>query len=74
MSIVCDGCGKSVPNPTRLGRATPRDYCEECEAVARKFMEAEEALRADLHERFVDDRALLIANLAPGNFKLPDVP
>lgn len=74
MSVVCDGCGNPVENPVVLGRAVKRDYCERCVDLARKFIEAEDALRAAMHERFIDDRALLIANLGADNFKLPDVP
>jgi hypothetical protein len=71
---VCDGCGKPIDAPVVLGRTVPRDYCEDCAVVARKFMEGEDALRKALHEKFIDDRASLIANLLAGSFKLPDVP
>jgi hypothetical protein len=71
---LCDGCGKTVDFPVKLGRTIPRDYCEDCALVARKFMEGEDALRKALHENFIDDRASLIANLLARSFKLPDVP
>jgi hypothetical protein len=71
---VCDGCGKPEDSPVVLGRTVPRDYCAECAVSARKFMEAEEELRKYMHEHFIDERAMLIANLSVGTFKLPDVP
>jgi hypothetical protein len=71
---VCDGCGNPVDAPVALGRTVPRDYCEDCAETARKFIEGEDALRKELHEKFIDDRALLIANLSAEGFKLPDVP
>lgn len=71
---VCDGCGKPEDAPVILGCTVQRDYCADCAAKARLFIEGEDALRKALHERFIDDRALMIANLGAMNFKLPDVP
>lgn len=73
VSLHCDGCGKPVENPVKVGHITERDYCEECATVAGRFVDAEEALRKTTQERFVDDRALLIAQFSTGGFKLPDV-
>lgn len=71
---TCDGCQKSIDSPTKVGHITKRDYCDECAAKAKQFVEAEEALRKITHERFTADRELLVANFSEGGFKLPDVP
>lgn len=71
---TCDGCQKSVDSPTKVGYITRRDYCGECAVKAKQFVEAEEALRTAMHERFTTDRQLLVANFSEGGFKLPDVP
>lgn len=70
----CDGCGAPVENPVKVGHVVKRDYCETCKEIAERFMREEEALRKATHERFMDDRALLIARYSAGNFKLPDLP
>ncbi len=74
ISYSCDGCGKSVENPARVGHTVKRDYCADCAEAAKKYIEAEEALRKELHEKFIDDRALLVARFSANGFKLPDTP
>ena len=70
--FVCDGCGNRVDMPKKVGHIVKREYCETCAATAEKFIAEEEALRRAIQEKFVDDRAALIAKYT--GFKLPDVP
>lgn len=70
--FVCDGCGAAVENPAKVGHITRREYCESCKVKAEEFVAAEEKLRRETHERFIDERAFLIAKYA--GFLLPDVP
>ena len=70
----CDGCGEGVDSPKKVGFVLKRDYCPACAAIADKFLHEEEALRKVTQERFVVERALLIAKYSAGGFKLPDVP
>lgn len=74
ISYSCDGCAKPVESPKKVGHVVRREYCETCAEIAENFIEQEEALRKATQERFVDDRALLIARFSAGNFKLPDLP
>ena len=74
ISYSCDGCGKPVENPVKVGHVVKRDYCAECATAADAFIEAEEVLRQDAQTRFIDERAALIAKYSAGNFKLPDLP
>lgn len=76
MSVVygCDGCRLAVLEPTKVGRVIRRDYCNDCAAKARAYMEAEEELRKRLVVSFEEDRGLLIAAASEGGFALPDVP
>ena len=71
---ACDGCGAAVDSPKKVGFVLKRDYCPTCAAIADKFLHEEEELRKATQERFVDERALLIARYAVDNFKLPDLP
>lgn len=73
VSFSCDGCGKPLDEPVKVGHVIIRDYCTECSEKAERFLKAEESLRETLYERFTDDRALLIANFGE-KFRLPDVP
>lgn len=73
ISFSCDGCGNPVTDPVKIGHITRREYCEECKVIAERFVEAEESLRATTHERFIDDRALLVAKFSEGGFRLPDI-
>ena len=70
----CDGCGEGVDSPKKVGFVIRREYCETCAAVADKFLHEEEELRKATQERFVDERALLIARFSADGFKLPDLP
>lgn len=74
VSFTCDGCRQPVDRPKQIGHVLRREYCEQCAATAEKFLNDEESLRKALHEKFVDDRAALIARYAVDGFKLPDVP
>ena len=74
ISYSCDGCGKAVENPVKVGHVIRRDYCDDCAQAANAFIESEETLRKDTHTRFVDDRAALIAKYSAGGFRLPDLP
>mgnify|MGYP001576703017 CR=1 FL=1 len=69
---LCDGCGTVIDKPNKVGVVTKRDYCAECEAKARAFLAAEDALRAQCQARFAAERQALIDE--HGGFKLPDVP
>lgn len=73
-TYLCDGCRSPIAAPMRVGHVLARDYCAACEPRAQKFIEEEETLRKVTQERFVDERAALIANYSAENFKLPDVP
>lgn len=73
ISFHCDGCGKTVAEPKKVGKVTRREYCEPCAEKAEAFVAEEEQLRNDLQEKFIDDRAALIARYSVDNFKLPDV-
>ena len=73
ISYSCDGCGAKVTNPERIGHVTKREYCEKCAVMAKQFVADEEALRVELQEKFIDDRAALIAKYSEGGFHLPDV-
>lgn len=73
ISFHCDGCGKPVENPEKVGHVTQREYCPGCKEIAEQFVSQEEALREAMQTRFIDDRALLIAKFSEGGFKLPDV-
>lgn len=73
-SYTCDGCGKSVDVPRRLGHVIQCDYCAECFERAKSFVDAEEGLRKTLYDRFITDRGLLISAASEGGFKLPDIP
>ena len=70
----CDGCGEGVDSPRRVGFVLKRDYCPTCAEIADKFLHEEEELRKVTQERFVDERAALIARYGADNFKLPDIP
>jgi hypothetical protein len=70
----CDGCSKPLENPVKVGHTVKRDYCEDCAVLASEFVSKEEELRAAIQEKFVDDRASLIAQYSANGFKLPDVP
>ena len=70
----CDGCGEAVDSPKKVGFVIRREYCESCAAIADEFLREEEELRKDTQERFVDERALLIARFSIDGFKLPDLP
>lgn len=72
-AFICDGCNRPVTEPKKVGHVTPREYCPECAPRADKFVEAEEALRKGLVEKFVSDRALLISQMSEGGFTLPDI-
>ena len=76
MSIqyICDGCDKPVAEPKEVGYITKRHYCSQCAEKAKTFLDAEEALRKELHERFTADRELLIVKFSENGFNLPDVP
>lgn len=73
-TYLCDGCSSPIVAPIKVGHVLTRDYCAVCEPLARKFIEEEEALRKVTQERFIDERAALIANYGADSFKLPDVP
>lgn len=73
VSYSCDGCSQPVVNPAKSGHILKREYCEKCAELANEFLKHEEELRKAMHEKFIDDRALLIARYSAGNFKLPDV-
>lgn len=73
VQFVCDGCAKPVAEPKEVGHVTKRQYCAECAVKADLFIDAEEALRKTLHERFTADRDLLIAKFTDGGFRLPDI-
>ena len=70
--FMCDGCAKPVENPVKVGFVIQREYCETCADAANQYIAAEEALRKTVHERFIDDRAALIARFSANHFKLPD--
>lgn len=70
----CDGCGQAVESPKKVGFVIRREYCDTCAEIADRFVREEEKLRKAAQERFVDDRALLIARYSAGNFRLPDLP
>ena len=70
----CDGCGAAVDSPKKVGFVIRREYCDRCAAIADKFLHEEEALRKVTQERFVDERAALIARFSADGLKLPDVP
>ena len=71
---ACDGCGAAVDSPKKVGHVLKRDYCPTCAAIADEFLHEEEELRKATQERFVDERALLIARFSADGFKLPDLP
>lgn len=73
ISYNCDGCGKNVAEPKKVGKVTQREYCEPCAEKAEAFVAEEEQLRKDTQEKFIDDRAALIAKYSEGGFHLPDV-
>lgn len=73
ISYSCDGCGANVTEPINVGHVTKRDYCEKCAEKAEAFIAEEEQLRKDTQEKFIDDRAALIAKYSEGGFQLPDV-
>lgn len=73
ISYSCDGCGTKVTEPIKIGNVTKREYCEKCAEKAEAFIADEEQLRKDTHEKFIDDRAALIAKYSEGGFHLPDV-
>lgn len=73
-AFSCDGCSTRIQHPIVVGRVLKRDYCEDCAAKARAYMEAEEELRKRLVVSFEEDRGLLISAASEGAFKLPDVP
>ena len=70
----CDGCGEGVDSPKKVGFVLKRDYCSACAVTADNFLNEEEELRKATQERFVDERAAIIARYSVGNFKLPDLP
>ena len=70
----CDGCGEGGDAPKRVGFVMKREYCPTCAEIADEFLREEEELRKDTQERFVDERALLIARFSIDGFKLPDLP
>lgn len=70
----CDGCGEAVSAPHKVGFVVKREYCEKCATVAARFSQEEESLRKATQEKFVDDRAALIARYQVDGFKLPDLP
>ena len=72
INFICDGCAKPVENPVKVGFVIQREYCETCADAANQYIAAEEALRKTVHERFIDDRAALIARFSANNFRLPD--
>ena len=74
LHFSCDGCAKPVENPVKVGHVIQREYCPDCAEAANQYIAAEEALRKTVHERFIDDRAALIARFSANNFKLPDTP
>lgn len=71
--VTCDGCNTPVTEPKRIGHVTPREYCEACAKRADDFQADEEALRKNLHDKFVADRAELIAKFSENGFQLPDI-
>lgn len=74
VAYICDGCGAaSAQKPDELGTVQKRHYCVPCQPNAQAFIDAEEALRIELHESFVEKRAKLIEIHGRDNFKLPDV-
>lgn len=73
-AFSCDGCSTSIQNPVVVGRVLKRDYCEDCAAKARAYIDAEEEMRKRLVVSFEEDRGLLIAAASEGGFRLPDVP
>ena len=70
----CDGCGAAVGSPKKVGFVIRREYCDLCAVTADNFLNEEEELRKATQERFVDERALLLARYGADNFKLPDIP
>lgn len=72
--LICDGCGEPLAVPAEVGHIIKRQYCEQCAEIAEKFLAEEEALRKAAHEKFIDDRAALIARFSADGGKLPDVP
>lgn len=73
ISFSCDGCGTKITEPVKVGHITKREYCEKCAEIANQFIADEEALRVELQEKFIDERALLIAKYGADGFHLPDV-
>lgn len=73
ISYSCDGCGTKVAEPEKVGHVTRREYCETCAPKAKAFVADEEQLRKDMQEKFIDDRAALIAKYGADGFHLPDV-
>lgn len=74
--FLCDGCGKKVDNPKKVGYVIQREYCDECEPKAKAFLDGEEVLRNAVHEQFKSARTTLIRTSGGDDkkFKLPDVP
>lgn len=73
-SYVCDGCGKAVASPKKIGHVIPRDYCETCAEKAESYLNEEEALRVRLQIDFANERSILIGKYLQGGFNLPDLP
>lgn len=73
-SFTCDGCGKPVAEPKKVGYVLRRDYCAECAVIAGSFTKEEEEARIAIQAAFATKRAELIAKHGANGFKLPDVP
>lgn len=70
---LCDGCGKPAENPERVGVVVKREYCASCVVIAKEFLIAEDALRAELVANFAETRNRMIESASKDGFKLPDV-
>lgn len=75
-SYSCDGCGKQVKDPVKLGHVIRRDYCEDCAKLVKEFLDRETTLISAVVKTYINERAELIkkfSRIGKLTIQLPDV-